>query len=193
MSRAMILKNIRLAKSNDVPLPEINVRQFSTDVDLKKMFVHNVESVGGKIVPVRGEEEIVRNIRVLFPEAKEIISCIEGIDIGTVDAGKISSAKELDKLDAAIIEGQFGVAENGAVWATDKNFAHRSIPFIASHVVIVLQQNQIVENMHEAVLRLNTFEEGYGVFISGPSKTADIEQSLVIGAQGPLSLTIFLV
>ena len=47
--------------------------------------------------------------------------------------------------------------------------------------------------MHEAYERLSSFDEGYGVFISGPSKTADIEQSLVIGAQGPLSTTVFLV
>ncbi len=47
--------------------------------------------------------------------------------------------------------------------------------------------------MHEAMLEIENFNEGYGVFISGPSKTADIEQSLVIGAQGPLSLTVFLI
>ena len=47
--------------------------------------------------------------------------------------------------------------------------------------------------MKEVFLRLSDFNEGYGVFISGPSKTADIEQSLVIGAQAALSLNIFLI
>ena len=47
--------------------------------------------------------------------------------------------------------------------------------------------------MHEAMLEIENFNEGYGVFISGSFKTVDIEQSLVIGAQGSLSLIVFLI
>ena len=99
----------------------------------------------------------------------------------------------MERLDLAVIEGQFGVAENGAVWVSDKNFYHRSIPFITSHLIIILREEDFVENMHAACSRLVGFNERYGVFISGPSKTADIEQSLVIGAQGALSVTISLI
>ncbi len=47
--------------------------------------------------------------------------------------------------------------------------------------------------MHEAYARLAPREIGYGLFISGPSKTADTEQALVIGAQGARRCTVFLV
>ncbi|MDE3058903.1 MAG: LUD domain-containing protein [Bacteroidota bacterium] len=192
MSRDPIIEKIRNAKPPDSSLPEIDVSRFSDESGKAETFIRNLESVGGRVVHISSRREISPQIAALFPDAKEIVSCVEGVDCGTIDTGKISSAKELEKLDLAIIEAHFGVAENGAVWVTDKNFFHRSIPFIAAHVVVVLQQEKIVENMHEACARLNEFHEGYGVFISGPSKTADIEQSLVIGAQGPLSLTVFL-
>ena len=193
MSRDLILQEIRGSKSIAISLPEIDLRQFSARPNLQDTFFRNVEAVRGKCICVCDQKEIPDNIRQLFPDAKEIVSHVGGIDIGTMDMKQISGAQELDKLDLAIVSGQFGVAENGAVWISDRNFDHRSIPFIASHLAIVLNQEDIVENMHEACARMARFDEGYGVFVAGPSKTADIEQSLVIGAQGPMSLTIFVV
>jgi L-lactate dehydrogenase complex protein LldG len=193
MSRDLILQEICSSKLMKTSLPEIDIRQFSADSDLRDTFARNVEAVGGKSISVSDEKEILENIQNLFPDAKEIISLVKGVGIGSIDINKISTAQELDKLDLCVIGGQFGVAENGAVWISDGNFDHRAIPFIASHVVIVLDEEDIVENMHEACQRIAGFNDGYGVFVSGPSKTADIEQSLVIGAQGPMSLTVFVV
>ena len=193
MSRENILKKIRTNKPAFQLLPEIDLKKFRTNLDLEEEFVKSVGSVGGKIIKVENKEEIKRGIKSLFPDAKEIISLVDDVDIGTINLGTISSAKELEKLELAIIKGEFGVAENGAVWLSDKNFTHRSLPFITLHLIIVLESENIVENMHEAFLRLSDFNDGYGVFISGPSNTADIEQSLVIGAQAALSLNIFLI
>ena len=193
MSRENILKKIRTNKPAFQLLPEIDLKKFRTNLDLEEEFVKSVGSVGGKTIKVKNEEEIKRGIKSLFPDAKEIISLVDDVDVGTINPETISSAKELEKLELAIIKGEFGVAENGAVWLSDKNFTHRSLPFITLHLIIVLESENIVENMHEAFLRLSDFNEGYGVFISGPSKTADIEQSLVIGAQAALSLNIFLI
>ena len=64
---------------------------------------------------------------------------------------------------------------------------HRALYFIAQNIVTVLDEKDILNNMHEAYTKINFEDSGYGVFISGPSKTADIEQSLVIGAHGPKS------
>ena len=85
------------------------------------------------------------------------------------------------------------MAENGAVWVDPSELAHRVVLFIAEHLVLVVRESQLVHNMHQAYERLGTDLPGYGLFISGPSKTADIEQSLVIGAQGPRSLHVCLV
>jgi L-lactate dehydrogenase complex protein LldG len=99
----------------------------------------------------------------------------------------------LQDIDYAILPGQFAVAENAAVWVTDEDVPHRAIYFIAQHVALVVPAAAIVHNMHEAYERIGAFRAGFGCFISGPSKTADIEQSLVIGAHGARSLTVFLV
>ena len=92
-----------------------------------------------------------------------------------------------EDIDLAIVKGNFAVAENGAIWMKDESNRHRSLYFIAQNIVIVINENEIVNNMHEAYEKLSFEKAGFGVFISGPSKTADIEQSLVIGAHGPKS------
>ena len=86
-----------------------------------------------------------------------------------------------------------GVAENGAVWLAESQLVHRAAPFLTQHLAILLDRGQIVWNMHQAYTRLQVDAEAFGVFIAGPSKTADIEQALVIGAHGPRSLTVMLV
>jgi L-lactate dehydrogenase complex protein LldG len=190
MNREQMLENIRAAKPPEAELPVFDSARFETRREKAATFQRNVEAVGGAYIDLRHGEPIATTIQRLYPDAREIISLVEDAPVGTIERSKISSARDLENLDLAIIEGQFGVAENGAVWVTDKHIHHRSIPFIARHVVIVLDREQIVENMHQACARLSSARDPYGVFISGPSKTADIEQSLVIGAHGPLSLTI---
>jgi L-lactate dehydrogenase complex protein LldG len=69
---------------------------------------------------------------------------------------------------------------------------HRLLPFSCESLVLLLHAKDLVPDMHEAAERISLSGEGYGVYIAGPSKTADIEQSLVIGAHGPLGLTVFL-
>jgi len=104
----------------------------------------------------------------------------------------VDDPHELEQLELAIFEGSIGVAENGAIWVSEKNLAHRAAPFITQHLVLLLKKDQIVWNMHQAFEKLGHDLPGFGVFIAGPSKTADIEQSLVLGAHGPISLTVFL-
>jgi len=83
------------------------------------------------------------------------------------------------------------VAENGAVWVPEKNMIHRALPFIAQHLVLVVPASRLVATMHDAYASIAELG-GYGVFIAGPSKTADIEQSLVVGAHGARSMTVVL-
>ena len=95
--------------------------------------------------------------------------------------------------DLFVCEGVLGVAENGAVWLPASRLGpHRAALFLATQVVILLDRAAIVETMHDAYDRLDVAAEHFGVFVAGPSKTADIEQSLVIGAHGPKGLTVVL-
>ncbi len=192
MSRENILDTIKKNKPALAELPVISAENFKEGKNLKELFVQNVEATGGKVVFIKDKNDAVPHIRNLFKDINNIISLSEGINITTINS-EITSVKEFDQLELVILDAQFGVAENGAVWVSEKNIFHRVIPFITLHLVLILNEEQIIENMHEAYEKLSSFDEGYGVFISGPSKTADIEQSLVIGAQGPLSTTVFLI
>ena len=98
----------------------------------------------------------------------------------------------LEDVDFFIAPGEFAVAENAAVWVTDQSLRHRVLYFLSQHMALVVPASQLIHNMHEAYRRLSFDRPQFGLFISGPSKTADIEQSLVIGAHGPRSLTVFL-
>ena len=66
--------------------------------------------------------------------------------------------------------------------------------FLTQHLVLLLERSSLVDQMHEAYARLGARvgQTGYGCFLCGPSKTADIEQALVVGAHGPRSLAVVL-
>lgn len=98
---------------------------------------------------------------------------------------------ELNGTDLAVIDGKIGVAENGAVWI-EQDVKQRAIIYCRK-LVILLDKNKIVNNMHEAYKLIDTGEYGFGTFISGPSKTADIEQALVMGAHGARDVTVVLI
>ena len=192
MSRNKILESIKQNKLLVIPLPNFDFSEFGMETDNYVVFKNTLNKIGGKVYEVKNIAEAGNILYKDFPDSKKIISLVDGIDINTVDLNNIISTSELDDLDLAVINGSFGVAENGAVWISEKDIELRAIPFITKHLVIILNKNSLVQNMHEAYKHLKDYYEGYGVFIAGPSKTADIEQSLVIGAQGPLSLTLFL-
>lgn len=90
-----------------------------------------------------------------------------------------------------LYESTLGVAENGAIWASDlKN--DRSKLFICEKLIINIKKSNILQNMHQAYEKISFDSREFGTFISGPSKTADIEQSLVLGAHGAMELFICL-
>jgi len=100
---------------------------------------------------------------------------------------------KLESIENLVLQGNFGVAENGAIWLEDKDLPNRILPFITQHLILQLDVKEIVPAMEDAYQRIDLSETGFGVFISGPSKTADIEQSLVYGAHGAKELTVLLV
>ncbi|HUY93366.1 MAG TPA: LUD domain-containing protein [Pirellulales bacterium] len=193
-SKVAILAAIRKHPLPPRPLPELNQAWIEYH-DRPRQFAEMLESVGGhcRFVENRAAIDAALDEAPAYREAKKIVSLAEGIGRGNVDLNEIADPHDLEDLDFAILPGCFAVAENGAVWMTDMGVKHRAVAFIAQHLALVLPANEIVDNMHQAYQRLEFEQSGFGVFISGPSKTADIEQSLVIGAHGPRSLTVFCV
>lgn len=70
---------------------------------------------------------------------------------------------------------------------TDVDIAHRVLFFLPQHLSIVIPSSQIVNNMHKAYGRIEPQKHAFSGFILGPSKTAEIEQSLVIGSRSPVA------
>lgn len=192
-ARAAMLGAVRRQPLPAQPLPELEQNWVRYD-DPVAHFAEVLRSVGGRCVMVRDAEQIQRELEGLaeYASARQVCSLVPGIAASNVDFDAIDDAHLLEAVDFAILPGEFAVAENGAVWVSDIGLKHRAIYFIAQHLALVVPAHAMVNNLHEAYERLSFSEPGFGVFISGPSKTADIEQSLVIGAHGPRSLTVFL-
>lgn len=190
-SREEILKAIRQNKPAETPLPEIP--DFSQSIDRLAAFKQVTELGGGAILEPTDLSTAYIKIAQVYPEAKVILSTLPDIMESTFEISEETTPVDLNDIDLAIIKGELGVAENGAIWVSEDRLPRRVLPFITQHLVIVLEKDKIVENMHQAYAQIDVSTIGYGVFIAGPSKTADIEQSLVKGAQGARSLLVVLV
>ncbi|MEX2586216.1 MAG: LUD domain-containing protein [Balneolaceae bacterium] len=105
----------------------------------------------------------------------------------------VLTVERMEKLDLVVLKGDIGVAENGAVWVSGEILQRRVLPFISLNLAILLPASAIVENLHIAYEKLQESTHSFGTFICGPSKTADIEQSLVMGAHGPATATVYLI
>ncbi|MCE9554044.1 MAG: LUD domain-containing protein [Planctomycetes bacterium] len=193
-SKQHILAAIRKLTLPAVDLPVTSPFGIVYDDPLQQ-FATVLQAVGGLAKRIANIAELKRELALLdvYRQAKRIYSARADIEPGNVNLGELADPKQLHGLDLAILNGDFGVAENGAVWVRCDDLSHRAVHVIAEHLVLIVAADQIVHNMHQAYDRLAFSEPSYRLFISGPSKTADIEQSLVIGAQGPRSLVVFLV
>lgn len=191
MSREKILQAVKKNKPQASPLPAIE-DQSQQPENLRSAFIEGVQKLGANVIEVSGPIEINESVKKLYSEAEIIFSTIPGIINEGVDPRQKSDPHHFADVEVLLLEGEIGVAENGAIWISEKKMIHRILPFITQHLVIFLKTETIVPTMHQAYIKLQSFNQGYGVFIAGPSKTADIEQSLVIGAHGPLSLTVLL-
>lgn len=192
MGRASILAAIRNNKPVLVALPNIEASLFDDDADVVETFMMNLQLVGGKVIPLQQLNEVDEAIKKQYPNAKHIVSCSGASQLGTITISKDTSPHTLHTIDLAIINATLGVAENGAVWLSETDFIVRALPFITNDLVIILSKHTICRHMHEAYNRISERDKSFGLFLSGPSKTADIEQCLVIGAQGAVSVTVFL-
>lgn len=188
-----ILKKYRANVREKYDMPDLSDIKAITYPEPLVQFVKMTEMVGGQAIEVDPGRDINVLIRELFPDAKEIASNLPEITIATRNPDTVGRARDLNGTDVGIIRGKFGVAENACVWIP-QTMKEKAICFISENLIILLPKSQIVNNMHEAYKRIEFDQtyDGYGTFISGPSKTADIAQVLVMGAQAARSVTVLL-
>ena len=188
-----ILKRYRANVREQFDMPDLSDIKAITYPDPLVQFVKMTESVGGHVIEVKEGQDINKLVKEMYPDAKEIASNLPEITIATRNPDTVGRARDLNGTDVGIIRGQFGVAENACVWIP-QTMKEKAVCFISENLVILLPKSQIVNNMHEAYKRIEFDKtyDGYGTFISGPSKTADIAQVLVMGAQAARSATVLL-
>jgi len=190
-SKEDILKKYKANIREQYDMPDLSDIRAITYPDPLLQFMNMTKSVGGNAIEVEEGRDVNELIRELYPDAKEIASNLPEITIATRNPDEVGRARDLNGTDVGIIRGSFGVAENACVWIPQQ-MKEKAVCFISEHLVILLKKSEIVNNMHEAYRRIQFNDYGYGTFISGPSKTADIAQVLVMGAQAARSATVLL-
>ncbi|WP_254509935.1 LutC/YkgG family protein [Anatilimnocola floriformis] len=198
-SRDAILAKLRQQTLPVQDLPDLSGPWISYE-NLPEQFAKALTGIGGVCHFVSSLDQAREHLQSTptFQAAKQTVSLVPDLIAGNVDEKQIDDPHQLETIDYAVIPGEFGVAENGAIWLWDSAMRNRVILFINQHLVLVISANHIVPTMHHAYERIcadqNAFAAArFGAFIAGPSKTADIEQSLVIGAHGPRSMTVYCV
>lgn len=193
-SRDQILQSIRSHSIPSGSLPELMSAGVQYDDPMAK-FCEVLAMVGGRGVHVATLAEAQQALSEIptYQSAKRKVSACPGIGETNFDAASVTDPHDFEAVDFAVLPGLIACAENAAVWVTDEKVPHRVLYFLTQHLALVVPSRSLVHNLGQAYPQINVQAARFSAWISGPSKTADIEQSLVIGAHGPRSLTVFLV
>ena len=190
-SRANILQAIARNQPAATPLPDISDIAV-VDYDSVDKFKATLEGIGGQVIEISDIQEIVDYVTNYHAGSQRIISTLPELASVVEINWQQDDPHSLENVELCILEAQFGVAENGALWLTEAQMGQRVAPFITQNLAVVVKKSDMVPTMHHAYDRIAQAEYPFGLFLAGPSKTADIEQSLVLGAHGSRSMTVFL-
>ena len=193
-SRDDILERLQQHQLADVPHPG----DFSQGViydDLVSQFMATLEEVGGRgeIVSSRAAATAVLDAIPEYASAAKTCSLVSGVGRSTFELSAITDPHDLEDVDFAVLPGDLAVAENAAVWVTAEEVCHQTLHFLVQHLALVVPRDRVVSNLHQAYAQVDVGRTSFATWISGPSKTADIEQSLVKGAHGARTLTVLLI
>lgn len=189
-SREKILNRLRNNVRETYDMPDLGFKKLTFDDPVAQFIETASTTAGAKVIEMKEGDDINDLIRQAYPDAKVISSNVEGVKADK-NPDTVGAAQELDGTDVGVIKGEVACAENGCVWVP-QTMKEKAICFISEYLVLIVDKKNIVSNMHEAYQRIEMPEYGFGSFISGPSKTADIEQALVYGAQAARGMTVII-
>ena len=191
-SKADILNKIKQNQPAFITnLPDLNLLS-SENPDVLSTYKTVLKNIGGDPVEVANYADIIQYIKSNYNLEKCLITTIPELsEIAALDWTN-DDPHSLQDVELNVIKAHFGVAENSSLCLTDDVLEQRLSPFIAQYLAIIVHKKDILATMHQAYERIGNQEYGFGTFIAGPSKTADIEQSLVLGAHGARGLIVFL-
>lgn len=190
-TREKILSAVKANQPTAAPLPEFTTFPPSTD-DLKEQFISVLTNIGGRAAPADGLQQVA-GLLPHFDTNARILTNIPELQPAAELISPDINPHSFSNCELMIMQAHFGVAENGAVWITESLMGQRILPFIPQHLAVVIREENIVPTMQHAYQRIGNERYRFGSFIAGPSKTADIEQALVLGAHGPRTMTVFII
>jgi L-lactate dehydrogenase complex protein LldG len=191
-SREIILAAVKNNQPVLQLLPDLTALDALSYADRFMQFSTVLKTIGGTVVEIKQTNDIIEYVKTNFTSNQNYITTLPQLQEFKL-LNENLDPHTLENIEVAIVAAQFGVAENGSVWLTNDEIKIRALPFICQHLVVVLNKKDLVSNMHEAYNLIGSANYDFGVFIAGPSKTADIEQSLVLGAHGPKTMTVFII
>jgi L-lactate dehydrogenase complex protein LldG len=191
-TREKILEAVLRNQPPATPLPDIIMFKGESN-DLVQKYMDVFKTIGGTAFLVDDVAAVKVLINESFDTAKRIVTTLAELSDSYELISETADPHTYEDVELAIIKAHFSVAENGAVWLTEEVMGQRIIPYICQHLGVIVNAGSILPTLHEAYEKIGTGDYGFGGFIGGPSKTADIEQALVLGAHGPLTMTVFIV
>jgi L-lactate dehydrogenase complex protein LldG len=190
-SRDQILQAVLKNQPASAVLPDISMFRGDRNNAVQK-YIDVFNSIDGTAVAVDGTDAVKNIIKERFDTSKRFVTTLPFLnDIAELISSDVDPHTYED-IELAVIKAHFVVSENGAAWFTEELMGQRIIPYICQHLAVVVNAENVIPTLHEAYELIGTGDYGFGAFISGPSKTADIEQALVLGAHGPLTMTVFI-
>ena len=190
-TREKILEAVQKNQPPTTDLPDISIFKGDNN-DLVKKYMDVFKTIGGTAFLVEDMEAMKTLINENFDTTKRTVTTLPELSESFELISATADPHTYNDVELAIIKAHFSVAENGAVWLTEEAMGQRIIPYICQHLAVVINADDILPTLHEAYEKISAGDYGFGGFIGGPSKTADIEQALVLGAHGPLTMTVFI-
>jgi L-lactate dehydrogenase complex protein LldG len=192
-SRDEILAQVRANLPKvDRPLPHVPLFDGKPPESLLMEFKENLHRMGGIFIDPPSSGDPASPIRAKLVDAKVVCTTVAEV-AGNRDIAAVRTPQDLADVDFAVVRAAFAVAETGSVLLDDAGLNVNAVAYLAQHLIVLLDPDDIVVNLHHAYRRREFHERHYASFHTGPSATADIEGVLIHGAQGVRSLSVLLV
>ena len=206
-AREAILESIRSHLAASVPYDEIShgFTRMSTDlsssVEICGQFKASLEAVDGHCIIVRGDNEIaqaltniVRAQYIAISDNPEVERLLHLTDLEIEELGIVPNAQDIFRFDVGISTVQAAIAETGTLVLDSTRERHRLLSLVPPVHIAIVRASQIYRTLAEVLVLIRKDKEisPAVTFITGPSRTADIELTLAIGVHGPQELYVII-